>query len=351
MTLPGPGAGLPATTRARLAAIKASGTWDSTLSAEEFAAIRAVGFEPAGQAFGAAVYKVGFPGGSYCPQYYRRALSSRSGSMRLAPQELTRGGPDGIFGPFVRSLFAARTTAIGRMAAECAALGGHGVVGVSLTSGEHPGGWIEFTAIGTAIRGLGRSGGPVGQRLKSAFTAAVTGQDFAKLIMAGFVPVRVVVGIAVGVRHDDWLARKLNRRLASKLAGSVEVDCYTELVNQARQDARKELRHQVSRVGGQGVLLHRMDMRIGEYECPALETYHDYWAEVSMIGTAIAQFASRGLVAGRPSLAVLSLGPGRRRAARVHLGQPGGATAGLTTDRLDELGLLPHVDEEQGKND
>jgi hypothetical protein len=39
-----------------MAASGREGTWDSALSAGGFAAIRSVGFEPAGQVFGGAVY-------------------------------------------------------------------------------------------------------------------------------------------------------------------------------------------------------------------------------------------------------------------------------------------------------
>jgi len=38
-----------------MAEMKASGTWSSALSTDEFAAIRSVGFEPVGQVLGAAV--------------------------------------------------------------------------------------------------------------------------------------------------------------------------------------------------------------------------------------------------------------------------------------------------------
>ena len=44
-----------------------SGTWGSALTADEFAAIRGVGFEPVGQVLGAAVYNIGFTGGYNCP--------------------------------------------------------------------------------------------------------------------------------------------------------------------------------------------------------------------------------------------------------------------------------------------
>ena len=50
---------LPAVAEARMAGIRSSDTWGSALSADEFAAIRSVGFEPVGQVFGAAVYSAG----------------------------------------------------------------------------------------------------------------------------------------------------------------------------------------------------------------------------------------------------------------------------------------------------
>ena len=60
---------LPRTAQARMAEIKASGTWGSALSTAEFAAIRSVGFEPAGQAFGAAVFSLKNAGTYGCPTY------------------------------------------------------------------------------------------------------------------------------------------------------------------------------------------------------------------------------------------------------------------------------------------
>ena len=47
--------------------IRASGTWGSVLTSDEFAAIRSVGFEPVGQVLGAAVYNIGYTGGYNCP--------------------------------------------------------------------------------------------------------------------------------------------------------------------------------------------------------------------------------------------------------------------------------------------
>jgi hypothetical protein len=89
------GPGLTAAAQARLARIKASGTWDSALSTEEFAALKAVGFEPVGQVLGAAVYRVGFAGGTVCPTCQGATGSqsaSDSGHRMITP--VMRSGND-----------------------------------------------------------------------------------------------------------------------------------------------------------------------------------------------------------------------------------------------------------------
>ena len=84
------------------------------------------------------------------------------------------------FGPLVEAMYQARRTAVDRMTAECAALGGHGVVGVRLSRGPFTLGGLEFTAIGTAVRATGVPAGP-----RVPFTSGVSGQDFARLITGG----------------------------------------------------------------------------------------------------------------------------------------------------------------------
>ena len=64
-------------------------------------------------------------------------------------------GGYGSFGPLTQAMYEARHMAINRMVAECAELGGHGIVGVSLTIGSFPAGGLEFKAIGTAVRAPG----------------------------------------------------------------------------------------------------------------------------------------------------------------------------------------------------
>ena len=291
-----------------MAEIRGSGTWGSALSTAEFAAIRSVGFEPVGQVLGAAVYNIGFTGGYGCPGAWS-GYGAFAQPIRGATQVSGRGGY-GSFGPLVKAMYEARHTALDRMMAECTQLGGQGIVGVSLTIGSFPAGGLEFKAIGTAVRAQG--GGVVPP---TPFTSDLSGQDFAKLMMAGWVPVGLALGISVGSRHDDWLTVGQTRWGA----GNAEVIGYTELVNDARHDGRVQLEKDVRRLGAEGVVVSRMDLRVHERECPMQEHGKDHVVEVTVIGTATARFASPGAKQPR-SLAILSLDPQRRQAARVRLG-------------------------------
>src|SRR4029079_9690183 len=114
---------------------RAGGPWGSGLTALEFAAIRGVGFEPVGQVFGAAVYATGYTSGYSCP-----GARGSSGVMAPGRPATQVSGRDdaGSFGPLVEAMDQARRTALGRMTAQCASLGGHGVVGVRLSQGLFP---------------------------------------------------------------------------------------------------------------------------------------------------------------------------------------------------------------------
>ncbi len=304
------GSGLPSAARARMAEIRGSGTWGSALSTEEFAAIRSVGFEPAGQVLGAAVYNIGYTGGYGCPGAWSGGYLGPTYSA--GTQVSGSGGGWGSFRPLAEAMYNARQTAIGRMLGECVAVGGHGVVGVSVTIGPFPAGGLEFKAIGTAVRGIGAAAPP------RPFSSDLSGQDFAKLITAGWVPAGLALGISLGMRHDDWMTR----RAASWGAGNQEVPGYTELVNEVRHDARVQLQRDVARLGGTGVVIAVNDLRVRERECPSRDNARDHIAEVTIIGTAIAQFERHGHRQARTgSLAILSLDPQRRQASRVRLGR------------------------------
>ena len=216
-------------------------------------------------------------------------------------------------------MYEARHKALDRMTAECEELGGHGVVGVRLTIGGFPAGGLEFKAIGTAIRAPGVP--PVsawasrGGRQKRPFTSDLSGQDFTKLIMKGWAPAGLALGISIGSRHDDWLTVGQTRWGA----GNAEVVGYTELVNDARHDARLQLERDVTRLGGEGVVIADMEMHVRERECPVQEGRRDHIVEVTTIGTAIVRFSDAEQRHSGPTLAVMSLDPQRRQAARIRI--------------------------------
>jgi uncharacterized protein YbjQ (UPF0145 family) len=303
---------LPQHARERLAEIRSSGTWGSALTSEEFMAIRSVGFEAAGQVLGAAVYNLGFTGGYSCPGPWAGGYGYGYGNVGLPAQTQvsSRGYSYASFAPLVNTMYEARRVAIKRMVEECTALGGHGVVGVRLTIGAFPSGGLEFKAIGTAVRAPGAA------PLRHPFTSDLTGQDFAKLIMKGWVPAGLVLGISIGARHDDWTTRAQTRWGA----GNAEVAGYTQLVNETRHDARQELAKDVKRLGAEGVVIADMDLRVSERECPVSEGTRDHIVEATTIGTAITRFSRSAEAHGHPALAIMSLDPQRRQAARTNIG-------------------------------
>ena len=295
---------LPALPEARVQEIRSSGTWGSALTADEFAAVRSAGFEPVGQVFGASVYHAGSASGYSCPGIW----GSRGDGLppRATTQVSGRGGL-GSFGPLVQAMYQARRNAIDRMTTECTELGGHGVVGVRLSRGSFPLGGPQFKAIGTAVRAPAAALGP-----RVPFTCDLSGQDFAKLIMKGWVPAGLVLGISIGSRHDD---RKTARQTRWG-SGNAEVASWTELVNESRHDARRELESDVKRLGADGVVIAAMEMRVRERDCPVQVGRHDHIVEATLIGTAIARFSRAGQRQAAPALAVISLDPQRRQAAR-----------------------------------
>jgi uncharacterized protein YbjQ (UPF0145 family) len=270
---------------AAVAGARPGGAWGSVLTCQELAAVSSVGFAPVGQVFGAAVYATGSASSSRCPAVPRRS------------------DPAG-FGPLVEAMYQARRAAVDRMAAECAALGGHGVVGVRLSRGPFALSGLEFTAIGTAVRATGHQPGP-----PVPFISGVSGQDFARLVRAGWVPAGLVLGIAIGARHDD----RVITRQARPWSGNAELGGWTTLVNQARQDARGRLEEDVRRLGAEGVVIAGMSMRARERDCPAVVGRHDHIVEVTFIGTAIVSFSRAGHSGTGSALAVMPLGPRPRQ--------------------------------------
>lgn len=297
------GAGLPPGAAARVAEARSGGAWSSALDTGEFAALRAVGFEPVGQVMGSAVYHVGRRGRywGYHDCLFTSRWSAPGNHARVALSG--RGAPSAAL---VEVLDTARRAALGRMSAECAALGGDGVVAAQLTVAPFVAqpNCLEFQVIGTAVR----AAGPV--RAPQPFTCHLDGRGFAKLVTAGWVPVELLYGMSVGVRHDDYRTR--SQRSSWR---NTEVGGWTELVHDVRSDARADLRAQSGRRGGDGVILAAGDLRVWSEPCirSGNRDQEDHLAEATLVGTSVVRFAVRE----QPPrvLTVMPLDPERRRRA------------------------------------
>jgi uncharacterized protein YbjQ (UPF0145 family) len=284
------GVGLPPVAAARTAEAQRSGTWSSALSTGEFAAIRSVGFEAVGQVMGSAVYRVGSNAsywGYYDCGYQYAGYSTWSGGMA----GVAISGEGSRARQLVDVLTQARYQAVGRLTAECTALGGDGVVAADLTIAPFPAqpDCLEFRVIGTAVRARGSV------RPQRPFTTHLDGQGFAALVGAGWVPVALLVGLSIGVRHDDWSTRNQSRLRA----GNQEVTGWSELVTATRHDARAQLTEQAGSTGADGVVLGGSGLRIWEEPCIRSRNSGsendrvDHVAESTLVGSAVAAFARR----------------------------------------------------------
>jgi uncharacterized protein YbjQ (UPF0145 family) len=276
--------GLPESAQARLAEIKASGTWASALTTAEFSAIRTVGFVPVGQAYGATVVSIKNAGSYGCPTYRPGTERKQEGPGSRKPVAHTAvSGSRGAnaFRPLIQALYDARRSAIDRMTAEAVALGGHGVVGVRLTVEPFAAGGLEFSALGTVVRAPGEP------PLLRPFTCELSGQEFTKLLLAGWTPVAIALGISIGVRHED---KSTALEASAAATWNTEVSGHTELMNRARRDAADQLRKDVIKYRGTGIVTREMELRVEDYECQSLEGESDYMAEATIVGTVITRF-------------------------------------------------------------
>jgi len=278
-------------------------TWGSVLPVNAFAAITSVGFEPVGQVFGAAVYPLFATAAVSCP-----------GTATHSPVPGASARVAGWVGSGARNaeaLYDGYRTAIDRMAGECSDLGGHGVVGVSLQVTETPGdnftaATVEFKVIGTAVRAKGCPA------LPRPFTTELSGPDFAKLLMDGWVPAGIALGISVAGLHDTLVTTSSG----PWGTGNAEVPTYTDLMTYVRQDARSRLEQTVHELGAEGVVVSAMTLHVRSDECHAHRIGADHFAEAVITGTAVARYADRRKAAPAPPLAVLSLDPNDAKPAR-----------------------------------
>jgi uncharacterized protein YbjQ (UPF0145 family) len=259
--------------------------WVSGPDVAEVACLRGAGFEPVGQVAGNAVvnfawwdHDVRAPG----PRLRRRYPREFDG-MNLHRRSRA----------YADLLYRGRRTAVERMAAQCAALGGDGVVGVRLQAGPYRGGKRarQFTAAGTAVRAAGAV------RAAAPFVACMPAQDFARLLAAGWVPADIAIGTACTWR--DWSAGAAPRRWDD---GNRELKRWTEAVTAARAEARDQMQARAARAGADGIVLAGLDMSTSVHQWGPWRGTGGYCvAEVTSIGTAITSFGPASSSGNPPS--------------------------------------------------
>lgn len=260
----------------------------SGLSVNEFAALRAAGFEPVGAVMGSAVYDLGWwydrPRDCGYRPSTRAPLCDRYG--RALPTSVTittkKHAASGGYYTYIKTLYRARKDAMERMAAECASLGGDGVVSVRLDIAPFMSArnQLAFQASGTAVRARG----PV--RPGRVFLSHVSGQEFGKLIAAGWVPVDLILGASIGVRHADQQTRQATR----KRAAAREVEGLTDLVQSTRHDARRRFLAEVRRSGAEGAVLSAVELTTRDRKCSREGEGEDHVVESTLLGTSITAF-------------------------------------------------------------
>jgi hypothetical protein len=143
----------------------------------------------------------------------------------------------------------------------------------------------DSTVVGTAVR---TSGVPP---LARPFATELGGRDFAKLVMAGWVPAGIALGISVAALHDDLLTTSSG----PWGTGNAEVPAYTDLMVQVRQDARSRLEEAIRRVGADCVVVSAMTAQVRSEACRAHPGGTDHFAEAVTMGTAVPRFGSQPL--------------------------------------------------------
>lgn len=284
--------GLPAVAVQRLRRASSSGVRTSLLSVPDDVAGRSAGLTPVGEVMGCLVQQIGWRGFGGCGYY----ASGPFGTSTVTTSSRSRWVG---YRPYVDALYRGYGAALDRLLAEARVLGADGVVGVRLSADEVGLETREFLALGTAVRG----GNPGGRPGSGPFVTDLRGGQTAALMHAGWRPVRVVLGISVAVRHDDYVTQQQARRFA----GPTEVSGYTELVQHVRSDARARFADAVARVGADGAVVSHMHLDVRE-QTPS-EGHADHVAEARVVGTAIAR-AGLSPQAAPPALTVLPL---RRR--------------------------------------
>jgi uncharacterized protein YbjQ (UPF0145 family) len=192
-------------------------------SVDEWLLVDDSGYEPCGLLFGVAVFHIGLVG----------VLSGNAEVSTLST-----------------ALLQAREIATAKLRAEARRAGASGVVGVRLTIDQLGGKshLARFVATGTGVRAQ-RASMPTGEGSVDPFLTALSGQEFALLLRAGFIPVGLVMGVCV--YHVGRLGPLTWLRTYFR---SVEMHGYTTALYKARELAMSRVQAEANVLRAEGVV-------------------------------------------------------------------------------------------------
>ncbi|MFD9697481.1 hypothetical protein [Lentzea sp. NPDC059081] len=254
------------------------------LSAADHQALRSVGFTPLGPVFGNHVRRAAV-GWLPCGPDVSPVLRQEDGLAKAVDDALIR---------------------LMHMSPDA-----DGVIGIRVT--EEPfGRGSEVSLTGVAVRADGAV------RPGIRFLTHLGGADFAKLLHGGWVPCGLAVGVAAVAVHRVEMPRTIELAMSNR-----ELPQPTEVLNRVQLRARAHLSAECGLLGGAGVVMGQMDVRVREPHCwlanlrpplqfqfpwsPPLENekqWHgrDIYAEAVFTATAITPFRA-------PAVAPLTIMP------------------------------------------
>jgi len=194
----------------------------SDLSIDEALLLHSVGWEPVDLVFGVSVASV--PAGVWTWTRAAGEIAAASDAHNLAVH--------------------AAATRLGR---ECAAVGGHGVVGVRVGVEVHPH-HVDVELLGTAVRPVGGA-----KARAEPFVSDLSARDFALLSNAGWYP----VGLAFGASFV--YSPRRNAATAMRQSGqNVELTNLTEAMYSAREAAMERMQASGLAMSAEGVVAVRI---------------------------------------------------------------------------------------------
>ena len=281
------GGGIPLEAEERIERQRQEGaTFTSDLSVDELAALRGIGYRPVALVMGSSLYRMGWINTGM------GILSGRSSMSWGAVEPLENAA-------LTSALFEARSRAVHRLVLEATGLKAEGVVGVRLEikRWEWATGMAEFTVLGTAVRRIGEA--PASE----PFTSTLNGQDMAKLVMAGYRPLRLVMGASAfqAVAFFGGSLGMMGQGAVSAWSNQ-EVASYTRALRLAQATGRQRMAQEAGQAGSSGVVGVEIDSHILEYPTGS-ESVGGRIVEWVILGTAVAPQASPTELP-RPSMVV-----------------------------------------------